>query len=106
VVDGLRWCLPLKLQKFLPEVGGRLRPLLKLDVLRVHGVLEVDDPVGTDIHLLTSDVEQLTRVVSTHAWPLKDDGKQPAAHGPALKVEVHCCGGQHSHASASRAHVM
>jgi hypothetical protein len=63
VVDRLRWCLPLKLQKFLPEVGGRLRPLLKLDVLRVHGVLEVDDPMGTDIHLLTSDVEQLTHVV-------------------------------------------
>jgi hypothetical protein len=26
-------------------------------------VLKVDDPVGTDIHLLTSDVEQHTGVV-------------------------------------------
>jgi hypothetical protein len=63
VVDRLRWCLPLKLQKLLPEVGDCLCPLLKLDVLRVHDVLEVDDPVGTDIHLLMSDVEQLTHVV-------------------------------------------
>jgi hypothetical protein len=28
-------------------------------------VLKVDDPVGTDIHLLTSDVEQRTGVVSS-----------------------------------------
>jgi hypothetical protein len=29
----------------------------------INGVLKVDDPVGTDIHLLASDVEQLTGVV-------------------------------------------
>jgi hypothetical protein len=44
-------------------VGDPLRPLLKLGVLRLHMVLKVEDPVGTDIHLLTSDVEQHTSVV-------------------------------------------
>jgi hypothetical protein len=34
-----------------------------LSVLHLNGVLKVDDPVGTDIHLLASDVEQLTGVV-------------------------------------------
>jgi hypothetical protein len=63
VVDGLRWYLPLKLQKLLLKVGDHLCPLLKLDVLRLIGVLKVDDPVGMDIHLLTSDVEQHTGVV-------------------------------------------
>jgi hypothetical protein len=32
-------------------------------VLRLHMVLKVDDPMGTGIHLLTSDVEQHTGVV-------------------------------------------
>jgi hypothetical protein len=63
VVDGLRWYLPLKLQKLLLKVGDRLCPLLKLDALRLIGVLKVDDPVGTNIHLLTSDVKQHTGVV-------------------------------------------
>jgi hypothetical protein len=53
----------LKLQKLLLEVGDRLCPLLKLDVLCLNVVLMVNDPMGTDIHLLTSDVEQLTGVV-------------------------------------------
>ena len=44
-------------------VGDRLRPLLRLDVLHLHVVLKVDAPVGTSIHLLTSDVEQHTGVV-------------------------------------------
>jgi hypothetical protein len=44
-------------------VGDPLRPLLKLGVLRLHMVLKVEDPVGTDIHLLTTDVEQHTSVV-------------------------------------------
>jgi hypothetical protein len=57
------WCRPLQLQKLLLEVGDRLHPILKLDVLRLNGVLMVDDPVGTDIHLLTSDVELLMGVV-------------------------------------------
>jgi hypothetical protein len=47
----------------LLEVSHRLRPLLKLSVLRLHIVLKVDNPVGTNMHLLTSDVEQLTGVV-------------------------------------------
>jgi hypothetical protein len=64
-VGRLRWCLPLKLQQLLLEVGDHLHPLLKLGVLRLHVVLKVDDPVGTDIHLLTSDVEQHTGVVSS-----------------------------------------
>jgi hypothetical protein len=47
----------------LLEVGDRLRPLLKLAVMRLNGMLKVNDPVGTDIHLLVSDVEQLMGVV-------------------------------------------
>jgi hypothetical protein len=47
----------------LLEVGDHLCPLLKLDILHLNGVLKVNDPVGMDIHLLTSDVEQLTSVV-------------------------------------------
>jgi hypothetical protein len=47
----------------LLEVGNHLRPLLKLDILRLHVVLKVDDPVGMDIHHLTGDVEQHTGVV-------------------------------------------
>jgi hypothetical protein len=43
------------------EVGDHLRPL-KLNALHLIGVLKVDNPVGTDIHL-TSDVEQHTGVV-------------------------------------------
>jgi hypothetical protein len=56
------WCLHLKLQQLLLKVGDHLRPLIKLSILRLHVVLEVDDSVGTDIHLLTSDVEQHTGV--------------------------------------------
>jgi hypothetical protein len=47
----------------LLEVGDRLCHLLKLDVLRLNGLVKVDDPMGMDIHLLVSDVEQLTGVV-------------------------------------------
>jgi hypothetical protein len=57
VVDGLKWCLPLKLQKLLLEVGGRLCPHLKLGILRLNGVLKVDDSVGTDIYLLAGDAK-------------------------------------------------
>jgi hypothetical protein len=46
----------------LLEVGDRLHPLLKLGVLRLHVVLNVDDPMGTSIHLM-SDVKQHTGVV-------------------------------------------
>jgi hypothetical protein len=53
----------LKLQKLLLEVVDRLCPLLNLDILLLNGMLKVDDPVGMLIHLLTSDVEQLTCVV-------------------------------------------
>jgi hypothetical protein len=35
----------LHLQKLLLEVGDRLRPLLKLGVLRLNGVLIMDDPM-------------------------------------------------------------
>jgi hypothetical protein len=34
-----------------------------LSVLHLHVVLKVDDPVGTSIHLLASDVEKHTGVV-------------------------------------------
>jgi hypothetical protein len=63
VVNGCGWWRPLQLQKLLLEVGDCLRPLLRLDVLHLHVVLKVDAPVGTSIHLLTSDVEQHTGVV-------------------------------------------
>jgi hypothetical protein len=63
VVNGCGWCQPLQLQKLLLEVDNVLCPLLKFDVLCLHVVLKVDDPVGTSIHLLTSDVEQHTGVV-------------------------------------------
>jgi hypothetical protein len=57
------WVVPaLQLQKLLLEVGDCLLPLLKLDVLCLNDVLKVDDAMGTDIHLLTSDVKQLTGV--------------------------------------------
>jgi hypothetical protein len=63
VVDRLGWCLPLKLQKLLLEIGDRLYPLLNLDALCLIGTIKVDDLMVTDIHLLTSDVEQHTSVV-------------------------------------------
>jgi hypothetical protein len=63
VVNWCGWCWPLQLQKLLLEVGYCLRPLLKLGVLHLHVVLKVDDPVGTIIHLLMSDVKQHTGVV-------------------------------------------
>jgi hypothetical protein len=47
----------------LLEVDDHLHPLLKLSILRLHVVLKVNDPVGTDIHLLMSDVKQHTGVV-------------------------------------------
>jgi hypothetical protein len=47
----------------LLKVGDHLRPLLKLNILRLHVVLKVDNSVGTDIHLLAGDVEQHTSVV-------------------------------------------
>jgi hypothetical protein len=57
--------MSLELQQLLLEVGDHLRPLLKLGVLHLHVVLKVNNPVGTNIHLLTSDVEQHTGVVSS-----------------------------------------
>jgi hypothetical protein len=53
MVNRLRWCLSLKLQQLLPEISDHLRPLLKLNILCLHMVLKVDDPLGTDLHLLT-----------------------------------------------------
>jgi hypothetical protein len=44
-------------------VGDSLRPHLKLGLLCLEGVLKVEDSVGADIYLLTSDVEQLMGVV-------------------------------------------
>jgi hypothetical protein len=63
VVNRCGWCRPLQLQKLLLKVGNHLYPLLKLGVLRLHVVLKVDDPMGMNIHLLTSDVEQHMDVV-------------------------------------------
>jgi hypothetical protein len=59
LVDRLKWCLPLKLQKLPLEVGDRLHPLLKLNVLRLDGILELHDHVGMGVHLLTSKAELL-----------------------------------------------
>jgi hypothetical protein len=52
-----------EVQQLLLKVGDHLPPLLMLGILRLHVVLKVDDSVGTDIHLLMSDVEQHTGVV-------------------------------------------
>jgi hypothetical protein len=49
--------------KVLLKVDNCLCPLLKLGTLHLDGVLKLDDPVGTDIHLMTCDVEELTVVV-------------------------------------------
>jgi hypothetical protein len=57
VVGRLGWHLHLNLQQLLLKVGDRLRPLLKLSVLYIHMVLKVDNPMGTGLHLLASDVE-------------------------------------------------
>jgi hypothetical protein len=57
VVGRLGWHLHLNLQQLLLKVGDRLRPLLKLGVLYIHVVLKVDNPMGTGLHLLASDVE-------------------------------------------------
>jgi hypothetical protein len=59
VVLRCRWCLVLQLQKLLLEVGDSLHPLLKLGALRLEGILEVHDHVGTGVHLLLSEVELL-----------------------------------------------
>jgi hypothetical protein len=53
----------LKLQLLLLKVGDHLYHLLKLGILYLHVVLKVDNPVGTGLHLLASDVEQHTGVV-------------------------------------------
>jgi hypothetical protein len=37
---------------------------------------------------------------SIHAQCYQCDGKPPLVRSPALKVDVHRCGGWHSHASA------
>jgi hypothetical protein len=63
VVDRLKWCLPLKLQKLLLEVGNHHHPVLKLSTMHLVGVLKVNNPLGTDMHLLLSDVEQLPGVI-------------------------------------------
>jgi hypothetical protein len=65
VVDRLGWCLHLKLQQLLLEVGDHLHPLLKLSILCLHMVLKVDNPMDTGLHLLTGDVKQHTGVVSS-----------------------------------------
>jgi hypothetical protein len=52
MVNRLRWCLSLKLQQLLLEISDHLCPLLKLNILCLHMVLTVDDPLGTDLHLL------------------------------------------------------
>jgi hypothetical protein len=57
------WRLHLNLQQLLLKVGNHLRPLLKFGVLHRHVVLKVDNPVGTDLHLLLGDVEQHTSMV-------------------------------------------
>jgi hypothetical protein len=63
VVNRLGWCLHLKLQQLLLEVGDHLRPLLKLNILRLHVVFKVDNPMSTGLHLLTGDVKHHAGVV-------------------------------------------
>jgi hypothetical protein len=63
LVDRLGWCLHLKLQQLLLEVGDHLCPLLELSVLHLHVALKVDNPMGTCLHLLTGDVEQHAGIV-------------------------------------------
>jgi hypothetical protein len=63
VVDRLRWCLHLKLEQLLLEVGDHLHHLLKLGILHLHVVLKVENPMVMDLHLLTSDVWQHPGVV-------------------------------------------
>jgi hypothetical protein len=53
----------LQLQKLQLEVGDCLHPLLKLGLQRLEGMLQVNNPVGTDLHLLMTNVKQLTGVV-------------------------------------------
>jgi hypothetical protein len=53
----------MKLQQLVLKVGDHLCPLLKLGVLHPHMVLKVDNPMGTDLHLLLGDVEQHTGMV-------------------------------------------
>jgi hypothetical protein len=65
VVDRLGWCLHLNLQQLLVKVRDHLRPLHNLNFLGLHVVLKVDNPVGTGLHLLTSDVEQRAGVISS-----------------------------------------
>jgi hypothetical protein len=65
VVDRLGWCLHLKLQQLLLDVGDHLCRLLKLNILGLHVVLMVDNFVGTGLHLLTGDVERHAGVVSS-----------------------------------------
>jgi hypothetical protein len=47
----------------LLEVGDRLRPLLKLYISCLNGILEMHDRVGPGVHLITSKVNLLTGVV-------------------------------------------
>jgi hypothetical protein len=41
-------------------VEDHLCPLLKLGVLHLNDILEMHDPVGTGVHLLTSEIKLLT----------------------------------------------
>jgi hypothetical protein len=54
-VGRLGWRLHLKLQQLL----------LKLNILHLHVVFKVDNPVSTGLHLLSGDVEQHMGVVSS-----------------------------------------
>jgi hypothetical protein len=60
------WVAPAPEAPTTPAQGWRSSlPLLKLSALHLHVVLKVDNPVGTGLHLLTSDVEQHTGVVAS-----------------------------------------
>jgi hypothetical protein len=45
------------------EISDSLCPILKLGILRLDGVLEMHDHVGTGVHLLVSDVDLVPGIV-------------------------------------------
>jgi hypothetical protein len=59
VVLGCGWCLLLRLQKLLLEVGDCLCPLLKHGNPHLYDIIEMHYRVGMGVHLLTSEVKLL-----------------------------------------------
>jgi hypothetical protein len=66
------------------EVGDDLRPLLKLGILRLDGILKINDHVGAGVHRLTCEVDLLLGVDQ----PVLDLAKA-AVRDLQLKVLLH-----------------